>query len=333
MHLAARPLPSRAGAFAQTVFVTQSEQKKKSSFPGLAGSWPNISMARRGRIFYIIGAMTERSAPHLAKWPFLAGDLILLGLAAVILQHYPHPLERGTLLLLAGCVLAGAWMAILPFLVEYRASVKFAEADALATTVEQINNLRTLTNQISFATAQWQVVQEQSGKTVTTAREITERISAEAQAFADSLAKANDAERGHLRLEVDKLRRGEGEWVESLVRVFDHIYAIYLAGSRSKQTHLKQQFGQFQNACRDAVRRLGFVPFEAEPGGSYDALRHQVVDPDTKPEDGAIVAETVATGYSYQGQMLRQALVSLKVEGTQPDEEGGPEQLSLREQS
>ena len=277
--------------------------------------------------------MTERSAPHLAKWPFLAGDLILLGLAAFILQHYPHPLERWPLFLLAGCVLAGAWMAVLPFLVEYRAAVKFAEADALATAVEQINELRTLANQISFATAQWQVVQEQSGKTVVTAREITERIGAEAQAFADSLAKANDAERGHLRLEVEKLRRGEGEWVESLVRVFDHIYAICLAGARSKQPHLKQQFGQFQNACRDAVRRLGFVPFEAEANAPYDVVRHQVMDPDAKPEEGAIVTETVATGYSYQGQMLRPALVSLKAEGTESTDEGGPEQLSLREQS
>ena len=276
-------------------------------------------------------AMTETRAPKLSKWPFLLSDLILLGLAGGILQHYPHPLERWPLILLTLCVVTGAWVAVMPFLTEYRAEVKFAETDSLTTAVEQINNLRTLTNQISFATAQWQLVQDQSGKTVATAREIADRITGEGKVFVESLQKANDAERGHLRLEVEKLRRGEGEWLEALVRLFDHIYAIYLAGARSGQPNLKEQLGHFQTGCREAVRRLGFVPFEAASDQAFDETRHQVMDPETKPMAGMLIDETLATGFSFQGQLLRCALVSLKPDGSEASLSVG-EQLSLREE-
>ena len=277
------------------------------------------------------GSMIEPKAPKLSKWPFLLSDLILLGLAGGILQHYPHPLERWPLLLLTLCVVIGAWVTVLPFLTEYRAEVKFAETDSLTSAVEQINHLRTLTNQISFATAQWQVVQDQSGKTVATAKEITELITTEGKAFVESLQKCNDAERAHLRLEVEKLRRGEGEWVESLVRLFDHIYAVYLAGARSGQPNLQAQLGQFQNACREAVRRLGFIPFEAASNQPFDQARHQVLEPESKPMPGTPVEETLATGYTFQGQLLRCALVSLKPDGSEPGLSVG-EQLSLREE-
>ena len=41
------------------------------------------------------------------------------------------------------------------------------------------------------------------------------------------LAKANDSEKGFLRLEVDKLKRAEGEWLQTLVRILDHVNALH----------------------------------------------------------------------------------------------------------
>jgi molecular chaperone GrpE (heat shock protein) len=182
----------------------------------------------------------------------------------------------------------------------------------LAATVEQIQQVTHLAVQINAATAQWKLAQETAGQTVSAAGQIADRITTEAKAFSEFMAKANDAEKAHLRLEVEKLRRGEAEWLQVLVRIFDHIYAIYQAGLRSGKPGLGEQLGNFQNACRDIIRRVGLVPFEAQPGEPYNPQLHNLLDAEAKPGPAAAVAETIATGFTYQGQLVRPALVSLQ---------------------
>ncbi len=253
--------------------------------------------------------MTGSEVPRIAKWPFIAGDLLLVGVAVWIVNHYAPPLEMWALFCLTACVAIGAWLAVTPFLVQYQATLKFAEADALTTAVEQINSVRTLANQISFATAQWQVVQEHAGRTVEEARSIGEKMTEEARAFGEFMAKANDREKGHLRLEVDKLRRGQEEWLQVLVGLLDHVFALYRAGLGSGQENLVNQLTNYQMACRDMVRRLGLIPFEAQTQEPFNRESHQLTDPQASPPDGSHVTETLATGYTFQGQLLRRAVV------------------------
>ncbi len=255
--------------------------------------------------------MAERTAPKLSKWPFLVGDLVLLALAVWIVQQYPHPLPTWPLFFLVACVAGGAWIMVTSFLVEYRARLQFAEAESLTTAVEQIKSLRSLTDQIGFATAQWQVVQEHSGRTVEEARGIAAKMAAEAKAFAEFMQKANDTEKAHLRLEVEKLRRGEGEWLQVLVLLLDHVYALNQAGTRSGQPTLIAQLGNFQSACREAVRRVGLIPFEAKADEPFQAESHQLLNPEAKPADGVPIERTLAPGYTFQGHMIRRALVDL----------------------
>jgi molecular chaperone GrpE (heat shock protein) len=68
----------------------------------------------------------------------------------------------------------------------------------------------------------------------------------------------------------------------------------------------------FQNACRDTARRLGLTPFAAEPNEPFDAERHQVAGNKETPPAGAVVAETMGSGYTFQGRLLRPALVRLR---------------------
>lgn len=208
--------------------------------------------------------------------------------------------------------LAG-WMGVVPFLAQHRAEMKFAETKQLTSAVEQITNLRTFTNQISFATAQWQIVQEQASKTVDTAKQIGDRMAVEAQAFSGFMQKASDAEKAHLRLEVDKLRRTETEWLQILVLLMDHVYALYLAGRRSGQENIIQQLGTFQNACRDVARKVGLVALEAEVNESFNPKIHQVLEGEA-PAATARVIDTLAPGFSFQGQLIRNVLVSIKAE-------------------
>ncbi len=255
--------------------------------------------------------MTDKKAPKIAKWPFYTADLFLMLVAGWLVYQNAGPLGSAGTWAILGLSVAAAWVSIIPFLAQYKASLKMAEAAGLTTVVEQINDLRTLANQISFATAQWQVVQDQASQTVKAAHEIEQRMTREAQSFSAFMVKANDAEKNHLRLEVDKLRRGEGEWLESAVRLLDHVYALYLGGLRSGQDVLIEQLGNFQNACRESMRRLGLTPLEATADEPFNAEAHQLADGDGKVPEGSRILHTIATGYRFQGQVLRLPLVTV----------------------
>jgi molecular chaperone GrpE (heat shock protein) len=255
--------------------------------------------------------MTQLKHPCLVKWPFFVGDALLLGLASfVILRgHAPMLLWEG--LTCTGAVALAAGLGIWPFVLEYRVSNRLTEVAAIAESVAQIKQIEAVATQIQFATAQWQQAQGSAERTVGTARELQERMATEAAAFGEFLRKANDAEKSTLRLEVEKFHRAEKEWLQVVVRMLDHTFALHQAALRSGQAKLIEQLGQFQNACRDAARRLGLSPFGAHEGETFDPSRHQVAD-SQPPPPGARVTGTVATGYTFQGQMIRQVLVALQ---------------------
>jgi molecular chaperone GrpE (heat shock protein) len=271
--------------------------------------------------------MRAQSEPRISRWPFLIGDGLLLGLAWFIYHQSTLPMGAWQIAFVILCVGGGAWLAIMPFVLEYRVLAKVAEAQALATVVSQLQKLETVAGQIGNATGQWQTVHEQAGKTATAAREIAERMGREVQAFTEFLQKANDAEKATLRLEVEKLRRAETEWLQVLIRMLDHVYALHNGAVRSGQPNLIENLTNFQNACRDAARRIGLTPFQANPAERFDAQRHQSVNGDGPPPAEAVVRETVATGYTFQGRLIRPAMVRLREgagEGTKSEPTAEP---------
>jgi molecular chaperone GrpE (heat shock protein) len=261
--------------------------------------------------------MSDSIAPKLAKWPFFVGDVLLLGTAYFVCSQSKFALGHWELCVVLLCVVGGAVLGIAPFLLEYSALAKVAEAGALTSVVSQLKKIEEIAGQISGATGKWQDAQEQADKTAGAAKDIAERMTGELQAFSEFMQRANDSERATLRLEVEKLRRGEGEWLQVLVRVLDHVYALYQGACRSGQPKLIEQVAGFQNACRDAARRVGLTPFTANEAEPFDAQRHQLVEENAKPPADAVVAETVATGYTFQGRPLRLALVHLRENPTE----------------
>lgn len=257
-------------------------------------------------------------APKISKWPFLLGDALLVGAGAFILHTNPWPIPPIPLGLAVGCFVTGAWLAINPFVREHAAAVKLWEQANLAEAAQQIDQLATLANQIAGATGQWQSVQEVAGRTVASAGELATKMNQEARAFAEFIQRANDQEKQTLRLENEKLRRGEGDFLQVMVHLLDHIFALFGAAVRTGQQPLIQQLGQFRAACLDTVRRLGVVAHEARPGDEFDPRYHQT--PDGKdPAPGTRIAGTIAAGYSYQSQPVRRILVAIqKDEPTAP---------------
>ncbi len=262
------------------------------------------------------GSVNDSKHWTVPKWPFLLGDALLLAAAYFLIQQAPHPIGRWEIVTASACVALGAVFGALPFILDYRAIVKIIEAGALGSISEKIQNLEKLAAQINAATNEWTNAQTQAEKTAAGAKEISDKMAVEVREFSEFMRKMNDSEKAALRLEVEKFRRGEGEWLQVLVRILDHVFQLNAAAARSGQPKLAEQIAGFQNACRDAARRIGLVPFTAEPDEPFDATRHQAVGTEEKPPADAVVAETVGAGFTFQGRLLRPALVRLRQANT-----------------
>jgi molecular chaperone GrpE (heat shock protein) len=256
--------------------------------------------------------MRAESIPKLSKWPFFIAAALLLGLAAFICVWKKDGISPAELSLAVGAVLAGMVLWVVPFLLEYRALSNLAEATLLGEVTERLRGIEQLASQINVATGTWQGVQDQADKTAAGARNIAERMAAEARGFREFIQRSNDQEKATLRLEVEKLRRAEAEWVQVLVRMMDHVYALHQGALRSGQANVMEQVGNFQNACRDAARRVGLTPIVANRAEPYDGQRHQLADEKARATGAARIAETLAAGYTFQGKVLRPALVRLE---------------------
>lgn len=258
--------------------------------------------------------MNQASDWKIPKWPFLLGWALLLVVAAGLIYKAAHPISDLEIILAVGTVALGAILGCLPFILDYRAIGKMIEVNGLTTVADQLSDLKKHSEQISTATDQWARVQEithgHAERTVTAANGIADRMIIEIRDFNEFQLKLNDTEKGALRLEVEKLRRTEGEWVQVVSRILDHVFALYTAAARSGQPELADQVGHFQNACRDTARRVGLTPFGAEPNEKFDPKRHRAQGVET-PAEGAVVAGLLAPGMTYQGRLIRPALVQL----------------------
>ena len=285
-------------------------------------------------LFVKLGAMREANSISVPKWPFFLGDVMLLGTASFIYFQSPPPIGHWELIAFCVCVALGAALGVWPFVLEHRAVLKQLDTAALGSATEKLQNLEQVAAQIASATNEWQNVQLQAEKTSVATREITERITTEARAFVEFIQKSNDGEKATLRLEVEKLRRAEADWLQVLVRVLDHVHALHGGAVRSGQARLIEQMQHFQSACHDASRRVGLVAFGAKPGEPFDTQRHQTPNGEP-PAAEATVAETLAAGFTFQGRMVRAALVrpSDAAKPTDPGEPSsiidGPEQNQL----
>ncbi len=274
--------------------------------------------------------MAEQVVPKLAKWPFIAGDVLLLGCAFFIVQNGAKPIGLREVAIMVACVAAGAVLSILPFLIEYRAAVTLCATGTVTDAMEKLQSVEQLATQVTSATNQWNAIQSEAQKAATAAKTVADGMAAELKTFTEFMSRANDAEKGNLRLEVEKLKRGEAEWLQVLVRVLDHVFALHQGAVRSGQQRIIDQIGRFQHSCYDSTRRVGLMPFVATPEEPFDSTKHQLVDEAQKlPEDPkeALVGETLATGYTFQGRILRPALVRLQA--AKPPEAKKPEEPQL----
>ncbi len=252
------------------------------------------------------------------KWPFLLADALLMFFAYYFVLHAALPVHHWEIA--AASVALGAVLGVVPFYLDYRAMGRVLEINSLGAVVEKIEDLQKISEQINSATNHWAAIQgtvsAEAGRSVAAAKQIADEMTREGRRFSEFMLKASDSEKATLRLETEKLRRAEAEWLQTLVRVLDHVFALHTGAVRTGDQRFIEPISNFQNACRETVRRLGLVPFVAEPDEPFAAERHQLAGGKEKPPAGGVIAETIGTGYTFQGKLLRHAVVRLREENS-----------------
>lgn len=259
----------------------------------------------------------EGTALRTAKWPFVAGDVLLLGAGGWVawaLHEGNLAWGAGTASLVVGAVAAGAWVLATPFLRDHDAWSRRQEHGDLAGTLQQVRQLESAATGIATSAGHIQASQQALGKAMAAAEQVAARLAEERKSLGELQARTLDHERQTMRIELEKLRRGEEESVRVLCHLLDHNYAVYQAGQRSGQPALAQQLSQYRAACLDAVRRLGLAAHEARPGEAFDPARHEVAE-GQPPSHGAVVRGTVACGYTFRGTGIRPIIVALEGKG------------------
>ena len=277
----------------------------------------------------LTGMSYKLGVPQVNKVPFVIGDLVLVGVAGWILVGSEYQPVGWNLALMIACVGLGVVISVLPFLAEFRAECRRFDANAFHSTLEQIQQLEAVGELVQEATGQWRDVQEHCEAAVQSASEVAAKSQAETDRLIEITQKADTRERDHLRLEVEKQRRGEREWLEVLVGVMDHVFALHRAAVRSGQEKLIKQIDGFRAACLDICRRVGLSQYIVEPGEAFDPKIHKLLKGGEAPA-GGVIAETLAPGFSYQGQPIRHPMVAL-VTGQQAMPEEAPTQESESE--
>src|SRR5476649_1919161 len=123
--------------------------------------------------------------PPLPLWPFILVDALFVGLAVVLLESGHHPLTGQEAGLVVLCGALGSWSFVTPFLRRSADDQAISQVQLLATATGQIQKLDQLAGQISGATHQWLELQSNATQAAESAKQVAERMAAEARAFTE----------------------------------------------------------------------------------------------------------------------------------------------------
>ncbi|HEX9783793.1 MAG TPA: hypothetical protein VGA56_13800 [Opitutaceae bacterium] len=147
------------------------------------------------------------SSPPVNRWPFILGDLLLLAVACGVVAVDKSPPGLTTIIIVCVCVLAGVGLWIAPYMMQFEAAVRLAEASARDQLEAQGRRLVQAAEQLSNAVSRSQSTEEQAGQALGTLEEVAEKLAAQADDFAQALARSSEREIAELKTQIERLAR------------------------------------------------------------------------------------------------------------------------------
>ncbi len=121
-------------------------------------------------------SLLPADTPRLPKWPFLAGDAVLLALAGLIVFHARNPYAGTPLILIAGCVALGVVLAAVPFVTDYARKQDEALDERQRGLEALARTITTSAEQISIAATSLHGMAETAAKNLQLADQLPARL-------------------------------------------------------------------------------------------------------------------------------------------------------------
>ena len=154
-------------------------------------------------------------APKLNPWPFIVGDVVLLGTAAVIASRSAGPLEGSALIVVACCVCVGAVLACIPFILSYTRQQDLALTERQHEIAALARTTAASAEQLGIATTGLNTIAENVARTLKHADQLPAKLQEKINAFKTQLNEVAVTENEALAQEVNTLRSSEIERFES----------------------------------------------------------------------------------------------------------------------
>jgi hypothetical protein len=122
------------------------------------------------------------------KLPFIIGDIVFFGIALTIIGLADDPLSTGTLAIATGCVIIAIALLITPFLLDYEARLRIAEAKNRSLGESHLRKLSALSEQLNHAVSRSQSIEDEVGKALGATEEITEKLTLQSSDLTQLLA-------------------------------------------------------------------------------------------------------------------------------------------------
>lgn len=187
-------------------------------------------------------------APKLTPWPFIAGDLLLLATAYFIASQARAPLNGLPLACVAACVICGALLAIIPFLLNYTQARDAALAERQNEIAALAQTTATSAEQLGIAVAGLNTIAELAAKNLKTAEHLPHKLQEKINEFKTQLNEVAVTENETLAQEINTLRTAETERLETALASIRKTAAEISAA----ETQHRKQLGELN----DALARL-----------------------------------------------------------------------------
>ncbi|MCZ6673406.1 MAG: hypothetical protein O7C75_10775, partial [Verrucomicrobia bacterium] len=146
--------------------------------------------------------MTDNTSQTLPKWPFLAGDIILVLLACFIVIASPKPMTALTIFACALSVILGMLVFVTPYLIEHltaQQTIKLKQVKAEETLLKAVDLASDLLNRT-------ETIHAELMKSVLVSKQVPAKLEEKAEELADLLSSKENEEIISLKNEIETLK-------------------------------------------------------------------------------------------------------------------------------
>jgi hypothetical protein len=155
--------------------------------------------------------------PQLPKLPFLVGDALLVAAAWFISERAAHPWPAEAILAISGCVFAGAWVGVIPFLTDYARRQDEALDDRQRGLEALARTVATSAEQIGIAAQGLHEIAELAQKNLKQAEQLPHKLQEKIAGLQGRAAGNRDLEKEEMERELAALRASEADRIEAAV--------------------------------------------------------------------------------------------------------------------